>query len=157
MEELSGDFGAIRRSLLSRVQVVRVFSNWLRARMLLAAAAETGDRSQTNAAAALSRRLGREGVSYGRVYALLLDASIACQRGDRETGLRALRQAAHTAGEGDMALYAAAATYCAGVIEQGERGQERCRAAADEMQELGIREPARMVEVVVSGLLGALQ
>lgn len=152
-KEMAGEFDALKRSLLTRVQIVRVLSMWLRARMLLGEAAETRQASTTEAAAKLSKRIGRDGARYGAVFSLLLDASIARQRGAKEKALLLLRQAAHDAAECDMSLYAAAAHYCAGSLEGGEDGEARQSAAAEQMLALGVRRPARMVELVISGLL----
>src|SRR5690606_34509719 len=78
------------RSVLSRGQLLRVETRFHAAQLLVAA----GDRRSRLRAAREARKLHAEGVAYPRSLALLIDAALARQAGDRAAARDYLEAAA---------------------------------------------------------------
>ena len=151
---LAGHWSLLRRSMLLRVQSVRVTCLELRARAALALAAQ--GRSEPGRAALLRsayrdrRRIEREGVGYGDALALRLQAleALAQARPD-EAG--ALLFQAELAFQGcDMALHAMVARHRRGRME-GPSGAEQVEAAERWMHGQKIVSPTRFVAMHIPG------
>jgi tRNA A-37 threonylcarbamoyl transferase component Bud32 len=142
LERLREDFEAARRSLLTRIQIVRSETFWLRGRLVLAAASGT---SPANLAEAkrMVRRLEREGVGYAAVWARLLGAGIAYRERHSTRANELLREAAALAEKADMRFEAVVARRRLAEIAGGSTG------AVAEVP--GVEEPDRMSELVVPG------
>lgn len=135
------------RSLLARGQLIRVTSRFYGGQLLAAA----GDRRSRMRATGAARRLRGEAVPYARNYATLLDAAIAAQENELAAARRLLDAAAAGFADDDQPLYAAGARWRLGELRSGASGRALTDDAARSMRELGVAEPARMIEVLAPG------
>jgi hypothetical protein len=109
---IDATFGELRRSMLLRIQNVRVESHYLRARAALALAARRGaDPGLLRSAERDARRLEREGMSWIEPYARAIRAAIGWQRGDAPSAARELETALRGFESADMSLLAQAARF----------------------------------------------
>jgi serine/threonine protein kinase len=145
---------ALKRSLMLRVQSVRIHSLLLRARSAIAAAAEAGGENRGLLAVAERdvRRIERERMPWGNALALMQRAGIASVRGDREETARHLARAAEELEAADMSLHAVVARRRKGEFSGGERGRSEVRAADDWMTGQDIRNPDRMAAMLAPGI-----
>ncbi len=146
---------ALKRTLLLQVQLLRIEMSFLRGRCALAAA--SGNRLDAavrrrflSSAKREGRRLAREKMSWSDGFALLLNAAIAAQTGDRGTAEQRLATAVDTFDRADMKLYAAGARRRLGLI-QGERGRPLVRDAEAWMASQAIRNPRSMTRLIAPG------
>ena len=95
----------LRRSLLTRVQVLRVESIYLRARSALAIAAAERSGRFLSVASAGARRIAGERMPWSDPIALLLNAGTAYLEGNTPLALRHLHDAAGRFDRADMKLY----------------------------------------------------
>jgi hypothetical protein len=137
----------LARSLLMRIQKIRIFFFERRARCALAAAVGARDPGPLlKAAERDARRLQREGMAWSRALACPILAGMAATRGDR-SGAAILFAEAVTQLEGvDMNLYAASRRRL-GEILGGEEGRAEVERADSWMRQQGIQNPARMADV----------
>jgi hypothetical protein len=142
---------AYARSLLLRLQVIRIELRRLRAMSALAAAAAAHGRGPfLREAAREARRLDRERAPGGRAHASLIRAQVAALTGDPR-GSRASFDAAIGAFESlGMSLPAAAARRRLGTLLGGHEGSALVAEADDWMTSQGIRDPARMAALYVT-------
>ena len=142
----------LRRSLITRVQVFRVESLYLRARSALAmAAGNRGSRRFLSVARAGARRIARERRPWSDPIALLLRAGIAYLEGSTPLALRYLHDAADQFERADMSLYAAVARRRIGVLQDDAAGSELQRQADEWMARQCIKNPAGMTRVMAPG------
>jgi eukaryotic-like serine/threonine-protein kinase len=132
---------------LRRAQVIRTASDWLRGRMALAVR-EPDDR----VAAAVARRLRREGVSYAEVWSNLLVAGVASLRAEPERAAEALRAAIATADDAGMRMEAAAARRRLGALLGGDAGAAMVEEATAAMVSEEVRDADRMTALIVPGV-----
>lgn len=148
---------AMRRSLLLRVETVRLLVLDLRARAAIAAAAErpggSGEarelvaRARADAAAIL-----RVDSPWARALGLVLRASLHAQRGDRDATLAELARAEEALTASGMLLRAASVRRRLGQLTGGDAGSARVTAAETAMAELGVRNAEAMTRLYVPGL-----
>lgn len=136
---------ALERSLLLRIQRLRIDASYLRGRAALAARTEAGlARAEQDA-----RAIEREGVGWAAGYAHALRAGVARRRGDEAgaaTGLRAAAQAFEAA---ELTMHAAAATRRAGKLIGGDEGRAMVAAASARMTQEEIVDPSRLSRALV--------
>lgn len=147
-ERIEGAWEIIRTHSLARSPTFRDL--FLHHRATAAAAAperalDEGRRRRIIEASA--RRLARSPALAFRARSTLLRAILAHRRRDAEGARRLLGEAAKAFDGAEMAIYASALRYRAGVLEGGERGAEAVRAAADEMREAGAHAPERVARM----------
>jgi hypothetical protein len=141
---------ALKDSLLMRVQVLRVEAHYLRACAALALAATTGERGALLRDARRSAcRIERERMAWCRPLASLANAGIAALDGDRARAIDGYRRAAELLDASDMRLYAAAARRRLGELQGGETGARLVAEAESRMARQEIRDPAKMMRVMV--------
>jgi serine/threonine protein kinase/tetratricopeptide (TPR) repeat protein len=126
LARLDQGWGALRRSMLLRIQNVRIEATFLRARLLLAA-------GRTGEALEIAFALDDEGVAWARGFSLLL-RGLADQRD--AAGL--LRSALEVFEAEDMRLFSAVARLRLGEVQGGELGLANRRAAEAWMTAQGI-------------------
>jgi hypothetical protein len=147
---------ALSRSLLLRIQVLRVEAHYIRGRCALATAWDTPDHStQVREAERAAARITRERMAWSDSFAHVLRGGAAALRGD-VPGARAQLEAAVAGFEqSDMRLYGAAAKRALGLITPGGQGQALIGSADEWMQQQGIRNPARFGEMLAPGFQAA--
>jgi hypothetical protein len=145
----------LKRSGLHRLQLYRIESWHLRARLGLALAAEAPDRSRQRdflaSAASDVRRIEREGTPVARGFAKLLRAGIAQSQGPLDLAPSLLREAEESFAALDMALYAAAARRRRGELLGGDEGKALVADADAWMAGQDIKNPERMAGMLAPG------
>jgi predicted Ser/Thr protein kinase len=121
----------LRRSLMTRVQFIRIESLYLRGRCALAMAAAGGDtRTFLAVPRAAARRIARERMVWSDPLALLLKAGVAYLENDQGLALRLLHDAAQQFERADMKLYVAVTRRRIGALQSDAAGRA-CREHAD--------------------------
>jgi eukaryotic-like serine/threonine-protein kinase len=151
-ERVGADWRGLERSLLLRIQILRVEALQLRARCALAVAATASDREPwLQLAARLASGIEREKMAWSNPLALLLRAAVASGRGDDASSAAALSEAAECFAGVEMSLYAAAARRRLGLVRGGEPGRLLVAEADAWMKEQGIRKPELMTRMLAPG------
>lgn len=148
---LAEEFQAFRRSALPNLQVARVEAEWLWARLSLLEAFVPHSRADAlREVRKAIRTLESEKVAYAAGLALLLRACLDSMGGDKASAERYLAQA-RDALRGSMELCAEVAAYRLGQMA-GTPWQ--LAEAEGRLKELGVRQPARIADVVAPGPFG---
>jgi hypothetical protein len=143
---------ALRRSLLTRVQVIRIESLYLRGRSALAMSVERRDaRRFLSIAKAAARRIAKERMAWSDPIALLLEAGIAYLAGNPLASQRALQDAVDRFERADMNLYAAVARRRLGALTGGTIGHELQQRAEAWMTGQNIRNVPAMTRTLAPG------
>jgi tRNA A-37 threonylcarbamoyl transferase component Bud32 len=151
-ERLQAHRQAYERSMLLRIQMLRVEFFELHARAALAAAAYASNpRPLIRAAERDAGRLEREHEPWALAHAHLIRAGIAAARGDRTAAIPLLTDAIERFEAARMRLTAAAARRRLGLLLGGVQGRELILAADTWMASQHIRVPARMAATYAPG------
>ena len=143
---------SLRRSLITRLQVLRVETHYMRGRSALAMAAMNRDRRRfLSIARAEARRIARERMPWSDPIALLLRAGVAYLDGNVAMSLRCLHDAVDRFEHADMNLYAAVARLRIGELQRDAAGRERQRAALAWMAAQSIKNPAGFTRMLAPG------
>ncbi len=134
----------VERSMMLRVQVIR--AEWVHAKGRCAVA--MGDLKE---AARAAKQVERERMQWTDGLAWLLHAGIAASRGRMNEAEMRLDAAAHAFAATGMALHAAAARRARGLVRGGEEGAGEVAAMDAVMAAQGIRNPARMTQMIAPG------
>jgi eukaryotic-like serine/threonine-protein kinase len=130
-ERVRAAWPALRRSLLPRIQFVRVETHYLRASSALAAAAAEGlDTGLERDVASAARRLHREDLAWIRPFGLVAEAGLASLVGDVEGAVSSLRAAIGGFEASGAHLWQHAALWRLGALVGGQEG-EQARAGAE--------------------------
>jgi hypothetical protein len=142
----------LRQTYLTRLQIIRIESCYLRARSALAMAAVNGSsRRFRSAAHAEARRIARERMPWSDPIALVLQAGIAFLEGRTPLALRYLHDAADRFERADMRLHAAAARRRIGALQNDAAGRELQQNAEQWMATQDIKNPAGMTRMLAPG------
>ena len=147
---LEAQWPALKRSLLTRIQVLRIEVVQLRGRVALAMATRGVD-VKRHRSAADAKRLEDERMAWAEPHASLLRSSIAAAKGDDRAAVRCARAALRGDERADMGLYAATARRRLGELVGGDEGRALEKASAAWMTEQGIRRPERMTAMLAPG------
>ncbi len=144
LARIDEEWPALRRSLLLKAQVVRIFMHDLRARSALSLyKAEGATRARClDEAEADARQLLREKMPWATPLGELILAQVASLRGRRTDARRRLSQAVSGFDEADMALHAAVARHYLGSPD-----------AESWLAEAGARSPSRLRRMLAPGFL----
>jgi len=156
---LNEQWPAIARSMLHRIQTIRVFSHHLRARCLLALAhsADADPLHHQRMARLLrqvereSRKITRESMPWTSPLACLALAGACSRRGEQAREMQLLQQAVKSFDSVNMDLYAAAARRRLGAVLGGVEGRALISRADDWMSAQSIKNPLRMTEMLAPG------
>lgn len=143
----------LRRSLLMRIQYVRILSLDHRARAALAAAADRdcliSERKRLlKTAERHATAIQREKMPWGSSLALLLRAGVAAARTNAEEAIPLFCAAEQSLKSADMMLYAAAAKHRRGELTRSDEGRTLIATAEAEMRAQQILNPARMIDML---------
>jgi tetratricopeptide (TPR) repeat protein len=147
----------LERSLLMRVQLIRIGMRHLRARCALAKAVSvsTGERGPYLASAERdARRVERERMAWGRGLALLIRAGVATGRGDRAQAIAWLDAAVVDLEANDMRYPAAVARRRLGELKGGAEGRALIDDVNAWMSAQKIRDPDRFAAMLAPGFPG---
>ena len=153
-KHFAGQWKALRRSMLLRVQALRIEAWFLKARTALSAAAVTPrDRATLiKVADRLAAKIDREEMAWGQPLAATIQTGVAALRGDAARVPVLLAAALAGFEKADMALYAAAARRLLGQVTPGDEGRQLVAQADEWMQRQQIKNPARMAIMLAPGL-----
>jgi serine/threonine protein kinase len=140
------------RSMLLRIQLIRIQMLELRARSALALA-ERSRNSQLliQSAAADARKLAREGQEWAIAHSHYIQAGIAACRDDASTALDQLSLAAKCYDAADMHLRGSVMRYRTGEIQAGREGQKLIARAETAIERESISSPARWAQMSAPG------
>ena len=142
----------LRRSLLTRVQILRIEALYLRSRVALAMAARNlNSRRFLSVARAGARRIARERMPWSDPIASLVRAGIAYLEGSTPLAVRYLHDAADRFDGADMKLYAAVARRRIGTLQDNASGRALQRQAEEWMAAQHIKNPACMTRMLAPG------
>lgn len=150
-ERISEFWPLLKRSMLLRIQSVRIEGNYLRARAALAYARETGDSLALDAAEQSARAIDKERAPWGDPLVTLVRATASYQRGDTDRAATLLRTTADGLDRAEMAIYAAACRARLGALIGGDEGDQLLGDTREAMDAQGIRNGARMVDLYAPG------
>lgn len=141
------------RSMLMRVQIVRLMVNDARARAAVSLAGITSERRHElrREARKFAGRLADEGVSYASLNAAIVRAGLASQEGDRAGTETYLREALRCAEEAHMKLYAAAMRWRLGELRGGDAGRTVVATARAEFEKEGVVDCERLASSFTPG------
>jgi hypothetical protein len=146
----------LERSLLLRLQSVRIEGQHLRGRIALASAAllpsgSAERRAKCAVAFAMAKRIDKEATPWGNALAALLRAGAANLDGERDATRQHLRTAIDGFTAAHMGLYAIVARRCMGLLAGDEAGRTMIAEAEAWMTEEGIRVPASVCALLAPG------
>jgi hypothetical protein len=143
----------LQRSMLRRIQSVRIESDYLYARTALALAATGCDQTKLVAEAARHiRKLEREQADWSAQLGCLLRAGVAHLGGDSPGAEALLAEAARGFEAAEMPLFSAVARLHRGRLLGGEHGAALERAALTWMTSASVRAPARIAALLAPAL-----
>ncbi|HKG23911.1 MAG TPA: hypothetical protein VKC34_18555, partial [Blastocatellia bacterium] len=150
-KHITGQWETIRKSMLLRIQILRVEALYLQGRSALAAAREQRDDNFLKMAEHFAGRLARERMHWTRPFVSLLRAGMSGVREDHGRASTLLLEAAEGFDAADMKLYAAASRRQLGLILGGDRGRELILRSDLWMKSQMIKNPARMTRMLAPG------
>jgi eukaryotic-like serine/threonine-protein kinase len=144
---------ALRRTMLLRIQVLRIEALFLKARAVLAIAEAEPAHSLAfvKEAERLARAIERENMLWSDPLACVVRAVLASLREDHTAAAARLSDAIAGFDRAGMALHAAAARWRLGQISGGPESADLIAKASGDMTGQGIRNPARMVRMLAPG------
>ena len=134
---------ALARSHLTRIQTIRIETEFLAARAALVVAVAQDEPATLDEARRCARALEREPVPWAVALARLVRGGIAAVTGD-PAGPEQLAAAERAFTDADMALFAQVARLRRGELEGGPGGAARAAAARDWMREAAVADPEAM-------------
>ena len=151
---ISRQWPDLARSMLLRIQGVRIEALHLRARSALAAASEPRLRKACLYRAEQdARRIAREPIPYAQAWAELVVGGVAALQGDAETAVRSAARAITACDAAGLAGYAAAIRRCYGRLIRGDQGAALVQAADAWFLAQGVAEPERMTRMLAPGFV----
>lgn len=148
---VEGQIKPLEKSMLLRIQGLRIEAMYLRARLALASAAGENRDGRLRIATELANRIANEQMPWSNPLALLIHAGVARRRGDDVRAAALTLQAIEGFEASDMALYAATARRRLGEILGGDRGGELISHADDWMSKQLIKNPAAVANLMAPG------
>jgi serine/threonine protein kinase/tetratricopeptide (TPR) repeat protein len=140
------------RSMLTRIQIIRIESLHLRARVALACVRETsGDESAFKLALKMAKRIERENMPWSNPFAALLRATVAHRRGNRDLAAELLHVADAGFGLTNMELFQMSARMRLAQVVANDEARQTILDVENWMHERGIRQPQRIVAVIAPG------
>jgi serine/threonine protein kinase/tetratricopeptide (TPR) repeat protein/energy-coupling factor transporter ATP-binding protein EcfA2 len=150
-KHIEGQIKAVEKSMLLRIQGLRIDALHIRGRLALASALGDERDRQLRLAEKLAGRIEREEMGYANPFATLIRAGIARQRGDEQSAIALLEKAAKDFDATHMSLYAAAARRRLGEVVGGDRGRQLVAQSEEWMTKQQIKNPARMMNLLAPG------
>jgi serine/threonine protein kinase/tetratricopeptide (TPR) repeat protein len=143
---------ALTRSLLLRVETIRIGALEQRGRAALAVAARRGDHRLLADVEAHARSLRKSRLGWGQASAELLVAGAAATRGREETAREHATRALRLYEAADMQLHVAIVRRRLADMAGGGADEKKLRALSDAwMQDQGVRSPLRLARVIAPG------
>ena len=148
--EIEGSFGELDRSLLLRVESVRIESLYLRGAAAIGAIGSGADPGPARRIATqAARALGRETSAFAKPFSLALRAAVALTRGQGGKAIGLLADAEKAFGGLEMGLHAAAARRQRGELMGGDEGRVLIEGADAWLIDHGMMRPDRVSAMLV--------
>jgi serine/threonine protein kinase/tetratricopeptide (TPR) repeat protein len=150
-KHLESQLRPLEKSMLLRIQGLRIDAMQIRARLALASAAGSPRQGHLRLAEKLARKIEREEMAYANPLATLIRAGIARQRGDDARAISLAEKAAEAFDAVHMRLYAVAARRRLGEMIGGDRGRQLVAQTEEWMNKQQIKNPPRMMNMIAPG------
>ena len=142
----------LRRSLMTKVQFIRIESLYLHGRCALAMAAAGGDaRAFLRVPRVAARRIARERMVWSDPLALLLNAGVAYLESNHALALSLLHDAAQKFERAEMRLYLAVTRRRIGALQGDAAGRACCEQSDVWFAEQDIKNPAAFTRMLAPG------
>ena len=151
-KHLESQLRPLEKSMLLRIQGLRIDAMQTRARLALASAVGSPRHGHLRLAEKLAGKIEREEMTYANPLATLIRAGVARQRGDNEGAISLAETAAKGFDAVHMRLYAVAARRRLGDMIGGDRGRQLIIETEKWMSKQQIKNPARMINLIAPGL-----
>jgi serine/threonine protein kinase len=150
-KHIEGQLKPLEKSMLLRIQGLRIEAMYLRARLALASAGGEQRERRLRIASDLADRIAREQRPWSNPLALVIRAGLALRRGDEARAATLVSQAIEGFEASNMKLYAATARRRLGEIIGGDAGQDLINQSADWMGKQEIKNPAAVANLMAPG------
>jgi serine/threonine protein kinase/tetratricopeptide (TPR) repeat protein len=150
-KHLEGQVKPLEKSMLLRIQGLRIEAIYLRARLALASAAGDQREQRLRLAESLANNIAAEHMPWSNPLAMLIHAGLAKRRGDDSRAAALVSQAIEGFEASDMRLYVATARRRLGEIIGGDGGAELIKQADDWMNKQEIKNPAAVANLMAPG------
>ena len=150
-KHIEGQIKELEKSLLLRIQGLRIDALHIRARLALASATGNERERHLRLAEKLAAKIESEEMSYANPFAALIRAGIARRRDDDQRAISLLEKAAIDFDAVHMGLYAAIARRRLGELVGGDRGSQLTARSDEWMTKQEIKNPARMMNLLAPG------
>ena len=150
-KHIEGQLKPLEKSLLLRIQGLRIDSAQLRARLALASALGDQRERRLRTAEKLAAKISRENMPYSNPMSLLIRAGAAHQRGDESASVKLTEEALKEFEAIKMRLYAVAAGRRLGQMIGGDRGRELIAKTDRWMIKQQIKNPPRIMNLLAPG------
>ncbi|HSN29414.1 MAG TPA: AAA family ATPase, partial [Kofleriaceae bacterium] len=147
---------ALEKSLLLRVQLLRALLTSVRARAMITAVCQDGDKSRLRHVLGYARRLERERVGYCTAEATMLRAAVAHLSGDTTTAVTLLERADVESKQANLVLNNVAVRRARGVLIGGSEGAALIEESDAYCRGEGIQCPERVTAVFAPGFDASL-
>ena len=148
-ERVERTWADLERSMLRRIQTVRIESDYLRAR---AALATPPTRARLRLAERCARALERTGAAWAGALAIATRAQIAARRGASDEAAARLGEAADAFAAVDLRLFEAAARRCRARVADDDATRGAADAATAFMTEQAIADPDAITRMLLPGV-----
>jgi eukaryotic-like serine/threonine-protein kinase len=152
-QRLDRDLPRQGRTMVARVQLVRVVLTHTRARCALSLAAQGQDRDGAllRVAEQAASRIERERLAWGDPMAAAVRAGVASCRGDQSATVALLDRAIEGFDRADMGFFAAAARLRQAGIAGEERGRARLAETEPVLRAEGVANPDGLADMLIPG------
>jgi tetratricopeptide (TPR) repeat protein len=150
-KHIEGQIKPLEKSMLLRIQGLRIEAMYLRARLALASAIGSERERRLRIAGSLAKNIDRENMPWSNPLANLIYAALAERRGDDSQAAALVSQAIEGFEASDMKLYAATARRRLGEILGGDGGKELIDQADDWMGKQEIKNPVAVANLMAPG------
>ena len=150
-KHIEGQLKPLEKSLLLRIQGLRIDVMQLRGRLALASAVGENRVARLRIAEVVADNIAKENMSFATPFATLIRAGIAHQRGDDDSAVALLEVASKGFAAADMTLYAVVTSHRWGEMIGGDRGRELREDAREWMDRQMIKNPEKVMNLMAPG------
>jgi tetratricopeptide (TPR) repeat protein len=150
-KQFEAQLPALRRSLMLRIQTVRIEARHLRARTAIASAVGSHRNRRLRIAGKVAKRILREGMPWANPLALLIQAGIASSQAEHPEAIRLLSEALEGFASAEMALYEAATRRRLGEMLGGDEGNRLIKEADSWMTNQRVKNPVALTRMLAPG------
>jgi eukaryotic-like serine/threonine-protein kinase len=150
-KHLESQMKPLQRSMLLRIQGLRIDALQLRARLALASAFGRDREHRLRLAEKLARKIEREDMAYANPHATFVRAGVARQRGNEQRAIALTEKALKDFETASMQLYAVAARRRLGELMGGDRGRDLVTQSNQWMVKQEIKNPEKMMNLLAPG------